>query len=45
MTAIAEGPPDFIGELDDGRLFVLEYKGKLTGQSEDTVEKDAIGKL
>ena len=37
--------PDFIGELDDGRLFVLEYKGKLTGQSEDTVEKDAIGKL
>ena len=37
--------PDFIGELDDGRLFVLEYKGSLTGQSEDTIEKDAIGKL
>ena len=37
--------PDFIGELVDGRLFVLEYKGALTGQSADTVEKTAIGKL
>ncbi len=37
--------PDFIGELVDGRLFVLEYKGELTGQSIDTVEKTAIGKL
>ncbi|MCQ2395501.1 MAG: DEAD/DEAH box helicase family protein [Kiritimatiellae bacterium] len=37
--------PDFIGELADGRLFVLEYKGKLTGQSEDAIEKDAVGKL
>ena len=37
--------PDFIGELVDGRLFVLEYKGELTGQSADTAEKTAIGKL
>ena len=37
--------PDFIGELVDGRLFALEYKGELTGQSIDTVEKTAIGKL
>ena len=37
--------PDFIGELVDGRLFVLEYKGELTGQSADTIEKTAIGKL
>lgn len=37
--------PDFIGELVDGRLFVLEYKGELTGQSADTVEKTAIGKI
>jgi type III restriction enzyme len=37
--------PDFIGELVDGRFFVLEYKGELTGQSIDTVEKTAIGKL
>ena len=37
--------PDFVGELVDGRFFVLEYKGELTGQSADTVEKTAIGKL
>lgn len=37
--------PDFIGELTDGRLFVLEYKGKLTGQDRDTIEKDAVGRL
>ena len=37
--------PDFIGQLKDGRLFVLEYKGDLTGQLAETVEKDAIGKL
>jgi type III restriction enzyme len=37
--------PDFIGELMDGRFFVLEYKGELTGKSADTVEKTAIGKL
>lgn len=29
----------------DGRLFVVEYKGALTGQTDDTVEKTAIGKL
>lgn len=37
--------PDFIGELVDGRLFALEYKGELTGQTDDTTEKTAIGKL
>ena len=37
--------PDFIGELVDGRLFALEYKGELTGKTDDTVEKTAIGKL
>ena len=37
--------PDFIGELTDGRLFAIEYKGELTGQTDDTVEKTAIGKL
>ena len=36
---------DFIGQLTDGRLFVLEYKGKLTGQDRDTIEKDAVGRL
>lgn len=37
--------PDFVGELVDGRLFALEYKGALTGQTDDAVEKTAIGKL
>ena len=37
--------PDFIGELADGRLFAVEYKGALTGQTGDTVEKNAVGKL
>lgn len=37
--------PDFIGQLKDGRLFVLEYKGELTGQTVNTIEKDAVGRL
>ena len=37
--------PDFIGELVDGRLFAVEYKGALTAQTDDTMEKTAIGKL
>lgn len=37
--------PDFLGELVDGRKFVVEYKGALTGQTDDTVEKTAVGKL
>ena len=51
LTLFAEGEPemrfypDFIGELVDGRLFALEYKGELTGQTGDTTEKTAIGKL
>lgn len=37
--------PDFVGQLTDGRMFVLEYKGDLTKQQAETSEKDAIGKL
>lgn len=37
--------PDFVGLLNDGRLFVLEYKGEMTAQLSETTEKDAVGKL
>jgi type III restriction enzyme len=35
--------PDFVAELADGRIFVVEYKGKLTAQA-DRPKKD-IGEL
>ena len=37
--------PDFIGELNDGRLFVVEYKGDMLRGDADTLQKDAIGRL
>ena len=37
--------PDFVGMLDDGRLFAVEYKGEQLRNSKDTVEKDAVGHL
>lgn len=37
--------PDFVAELDDGRLLVVEYKGELTADSSDTGEKRTIGAL
>ena len=37
--------PDFVAELDDGRLFVVEYKGALTAELSDTDEKRTIGEL
>ncbi len=37
--------PDFIGQLDDGRLFAVEYKGEQLRNTNDTLEKDAIGCL
>lgn len=37
--------PDFVALLDDGRLFVVEYKGALTAQTDDTREKRTIGEL
>ena len=44
---IAEGwfYPDFIGVLNDGRMFVIEYKGEHLRTNVDTVEKTAVGKL
>ena len=37
--------PDFIAELEDGRLLVIEYKGAHLADGADTAEKRAIGHL
>jgi len=37
--------PDFVAQLNDGRFMVIEYKGGHLLTGEDTVEKDAIGRL
>uniref|UniRef100_A0A7C5VEU9 Restriction endonuclease subunit R n=1 Tax=Thermus caliditerrae TaxID=1330700 RepID=A0A7C5VEU9_9DEIN len=37
--------PDFLAKLKDGRLLVVEYKGKHIAHSPQTYEKEAIGEL
>lgn len=37
--------PDFVAELNDGRILVLEYKGSHMEDSADTLEKQNIGHL
>jgi len=37
--------PDFVAELTDGRLLVVEYKGEDRAESKDTKEKSFIGNL
>lgn len=37
--------PDFVAELSDGRLFVIEYKGAHLRDAPDAREKDLIGKV
>ncbi len=37
--------PDFVAELDDGRLFVVEYKGGDRISNDDSREKDTIGRV
>jgi len=37
--------PDFVGLLEDGRLFAVEYKGEQLRNAKDTLEKDAVGRL
>ena len=37
--------PDFVGLLNDGRLFVVEYKGAHIAEGSDTLEKRTIGEL
>lgn len=37
--------PDFVAQLNDSRILVIEYKGKHLISSDDTKEKENIGKL
>lgn len=37
--------PDFVAQLEDERLLVVEYKGAHLAEGPDTAEKQAIGKL
>ena len=37
--------PDFVAELVDGRLLVVEYKGKQLATNDDSREKDLVGEL
>lgn len=37
--------PDFLAKLKDGRLLVVEYKGKHLAENPDTLQKEAIGNL
>jgi type III restriction enzyme len=39
--------PDFVAQLNDGRFFIVEYKGALLAGAgvDDTNEKRAIGRL
>ena len=37
--------PDFVAQLEDGRIFVVEYKGEHIAESSDTQEKRTIGAL
>ena len=44
-TATDKFYPDFIAQLADGRLFVVEYKGAHIAEGADTAEKRTIGAL
>jgi type III restriction enzyme len=37
--------PDFVAKLEDDRILVVEYKGSHLADSQDTKEKEAIGKI
>lgn len=37
--------PDFVAQLNDGRLLVVEYKGAVYLSNDDTKEKGTIGKV
>jgi len=37
--------PDFVAQLDDGRILVVEYKGEHLKNNPDTLEKTAVGRV
>ena len=37
--------PDFVAQLNDGRFFVVEYKGEHIAEGSDTQEKRTVGEL
>lgn len=41
----AIGSMDFVGELSDGRVFAVEYKGADRWSDDDSKEKRAVGDL
>lgn len=43
-TATDRFYPDFVAELNDGRVLVIEYKGADRIENPDTIEKDRIGR-
>ncbi|MFN4204817.1 MAG: DEAD/DEAH box helicase [Agrobacterium albertimagni] len=44
-TATDKFYPDFVAQLDDGRLLIVEYKGAHIAEGRDTAEKRTIGQL
>ena len=42
-TASDKFYPDFVAEMEDGRLLVVEYKGAHLAEGKDTAEKRAVG--
>jgi type III restriction enzyme len=45
QTATDRFYPDFVGELADGRVFAVEYKGEYLWSTDDSKEKRAVGDL
>jgi len=44
-TATDKFYPDFVAQMEDGRLLVVEYKGAHIADGPDTAEKRTIGQL
>ena len=44
-TAAGRFYPDFVAQLEDGRLLAVEYKGAHLAAGPDALEKRAVGEL